>query len=47
MPMDVIGQQAQEQMSPDPRLHPMTDGTDVQVDRLQRTEGPLHPVRSL
>ena len=43
MPMDVIGQQAQEQMSPYPRLHPMTDGTDVQVDGLQRTEGPLHP----
>ena len=41
MPLHVIRQQTQEQMRPDPRLRPVSDRTDLQVHRLERSEGPL------
>jgi len=39
MPLDVIGEHAQEDMSPHPRCGPMADRPDIEIDRLQTAEG--------
>ena len=37
MPLDIIGQHAQEHVGADPILEPMMDRPDMQIDRLQAT----------
>ena len=43
MPLDVVGQHAQENMRPHPRFQAMMNGTDSQIDRLERAERALDP----
>jgi len=39
MPVHVIGQHAEQEMSPDTILEPMEDRADLQVDALHHAEG--------
>jgi hypothetical protein len=43
MPLDVIGEHAQEDMSAHARRRPVSDRADLEIDGLQATEGPLDP----
>ena len=47
MPLDMVGEQAQEEVGPDPIRQPVVEGTDLEVDRLHRPERPLDPGEGL
>jgi len=41
MPLDIVGQHAQQDVRAHPTLQPVMDGPHLQVHRLDRSEGPL------
>ena len=43
MPLDVVGQHAQEHVGANPVGEPVVDWPDVQIDRLEAAKRPLHP----
>jgi len=47
VPLDVVGEQAEKDVGPDPRLGPVVDRADLQVDRLEAPEGALDPGQEL
>ena len=47
VPFDVIAEHAQEHMGADASAEPVVERPDLQIDRLQRAEGPLAKARLL
>src|SRR6516165_4428242 len=47
MPLDIVGQQANQEVSPDPRLDAMVNGTDAQIHSFEAAEGLLDQCQTL
>ena len=47
MPLDIVGQHTQKDMSTNPGLQVVMDGTHLKVNRLDGAEGPLDLTQAL
>ena len=47
VPLDVIGEHAEEDVGPHAPLEAVVDGTDLEVDALEASEGALHAAEAL